>query len=376
MKSSTRIQALFGATLLSIAALAGCDDDDEVIKNSATSKELQILPQASTIQGRDGGQSGLAWGHSVWTFGDTVLNKNDATGDNWHQNSFSITDDTNAADGISKFFERGDSVGAPRYFISPTADEAAFNAAHRGDECETAPCGARFAAWPGAPIFDASKNRAFVFYSLVYAEPGAFNFKGVGSSVALWERYDQEPVRPEVSADSKHPTLLFGEDEPAWGAGALIQGNVLYTLACDGGGNEHECSLARVPTDKVFDRSAWRYFDGEDDWDEDIDDRKTIFEGAPTVTIARNAYLDKFIAVYARPLSNDVVMREARSLTGPWSDPRLLFRAKGTTNGAYDAALHPEYEEQGGKVMYVTYSRPTQEGAFGSEIALERVELY
>ena len=64
-------------------------------------KSADILPQSPKIQGRDGGPSGLVWGHSVWTFGDTILNMNDEAGTNWHHNSFSITDDLNASDNIS-----------------------------------------------------------------------------------------------------------------------------------------------------------------------------------------------------------------------------------------------------------------------------------
>ena len=81
--------------LLILVTLAGCTPDSF----GARAVELGILPQASTIQGRDGGPSGLVWGHSVWSFGDTVLNQNDVEGTNWHHNSFSITDDLAGRDG-------------------------------------------------------------------------------------------------------------------------------------------------------------------------------------------------------------------------------------------------------------------------------------
>src|SRR2546423_11991190 len=110
----------------------------------ASAVEVAVLPQAPTISGRDGGPSGVCWGHSVWSFGDTVLYAPDENGTNWHHNSFSITDDLDGADGIGGFQERTDSVGAPRYFVAPTADEAAFNADHYGDSCRVPPCGARW----------------------------------------------------------------------------------------------------------------------------------------------------------------------------------------------------------------------------------------
>ena len=38
-------------------------------------KEIGIVAQSNLIVGRDGGGSGLLWGRSVWTFGDTVSNR-------------------------------------------------------------------------------------------------------------------------------------------------------------------------------------------------------------------------------------------------------------------------------------------------------------
>ena len=37
------------------------------------------------------------------------------------------------------------------------------------------------------------------------------------------------------------------------------------------------------------------------------------------------------------------------------------------------AAHHAEYEEEDGRVQYITYSRPTDNGWFGAEFALVRV---
>ena len=42
---------------------------------------------------------------------------------------------------------------------------------------------------------------------------------------------------------------------------------------------------------------------------------------------------------------------------------------------AYDTNVHPEYQERGGKIMYVTFSRSNHKGWFGSEFALVKVVL-
>jgi hypothetical protein len=340
----------------------------------ASAVEVGVLPQASTIQGRDGGPSARCFGHSVWTFGDTVLNLQDEIGTNWHHNSFSITDDADASDGITGFSERLDSAGAPRYFIAPTADEAAFNADHYGDACRVMPCGARWAVWPGAPVWDEARSRALVFYGLIYAEPGAFNFHGVGQSVALWSDFSTEPVRPSPSPGATHPTLLFGEGEPAWGTAALIDSGILNVFACDSDGNglEPPCYLAQVPPESVLDRAAWRYWNGSA-FAPAMADRRSLFVGAPSVTVAWNEHLHAYAALYAQPLSNRVVLRTAPALTGPWSDARLLFEARRDPEGAYDSNWHQEFDR--GRDLYVTFSRPNGMGWFGSEFALVRVTL-
>ncbi len=342
----------------------------------AKSMELGVMPQSSKIQGRDGGSSGLVWGHSVWSFGDTVLNLDDDEGSNWHHNSFSITDDVTASDGIDGFSERLDSAGAPAYFLAPTADEDAFNTAHRGDPCAESPCGARWAAWPGPPIWDDAGQRAIIFYGLIYAEPGSFNFHGVGQSVAVWSDYASAPERPVITpgADPNHPTLLFGQDEPAWGTAAVIDGGMLYAFACDSDsdGFSPPCYLAQVAPADLLNHDAWQYWNGST-FTASLDAKRSLFAGAPSVTIAKSAHLGEWTAIYAAPLSNQVMIRTARTLTGPWSDAKLLFTANKNPAGAYDSNWHPEYDD--GANLYVSFSRSNNMGLFGSEFALVQVVL-
>lgn len=375
LRATARPDVLALVLLACLVAGPGCEAPAETAVVSA--EEVFVLEQSERIQGRDGGGSGIAWGWSVWAYGDTVLDIPDEEGETWHHNSFSMTQDLDASDGITGFEEPLDSAGAPRYFVAPTPDEAAFNEAHRGDPCAEEPCGARWAAWPGEPVYDAARDRALVFYGLIYGEPGDFNFRGVGQSIAIWNGLDEQPERPEVSPGAEHPTLLFGEGEPEYGLGATILDDALHCFACGGdGGFERPCTLARVGLDDVLDRTAWEFWDGSR-WSADLARAEPLFDGAPIMTVSFNEHLDRWVAVYSDLISNDVVLRTSPALTGPWSDELLLFTAdRGTSEGwTYDANAHPEYEEDGGRVLYVSYSRPTGEGWFGSELAVVRVEL-
>jgi hypothetical protein len=65
----------------------------------SSAAEIGVVGQSTAIVGRDGGWGVRAFGREVFVFGDTFVTKADATGSSFHSNSYSFTDDTNAADG-------------------------------------------------------------------------------------------------------------------------------------------------------------------------------------------------------------------------------------------------------------------------------------
>lgn len=354
--------------------MMGCSDPAGV--TVIDSKEVFVLPQNAVITGRDGGQSGMLFGKSVWAYGDTVLMSDDAQGTNWHHNSFSFTSDLNASDGMDGFSEPLDAVGAPLYLVPPTDDEETFNVAHRGDNCLEKPCNARFGAWPGQPIFDEKNNRGIIPYGLIYAEPGDFNFRGVGYGFAFWSDFATPPERPIVAEGTTHPTLLFGESEPNYGIAPIIRDGFFYAFSCEGDGFVKPCTLGRVEVDRLQDRSAWHYWDGEE-FVTDRDDADELFDGADIMTLHFNEHVGQWMMIYSGPGTNEAVVRTAPDIWGPYSDTAVLFTGdRKTTEGwTYDMAVHPEFSEENGRILYVSFSRPKGTGWFASEIAVVRVEL-
>ena len=333
--------------------------------------ELGVMEMSPLVRGRDGGYSARLWGRSIWVYGDTILSAADEDGLTWHHNSFSFTDDASAADGLAGFAERPDAAGAPRHVLAPTATERAFNLTHTGDACAE-PCGARYAAWPSALIDDPARDRALLFYGLVYAEPGDFNFRGVGGGIATWEGFDADLTRPEVAPGAEHPTLLFGADEPAFGAAAFTVGEDVLAFGCVLDFLSQRCLLGRVPLDAALDRSAWRFWDGGD-WVVDWRRASFLFDGASMMSVGFNRHLGTWTVIHPVPLTRKVVMRTASAPTGPWSEPIVLFTATTDAEMAYDVLAHAEYEEADGRILYLTHSRPT--GFLASEMALYRIEL-
>ena len=322
------------------------------------------LEQSDLILGRDGGYSVAAWGRSVWTYGDTVLVEPDEEGQTWHTNSVSWTMDDDATDGLSGFVEPTDSTGAPAFFLPFTADEVAFIESHRDTDQ------ARWALWPSATVFDVDRDRVLAFYGKVYAEPGAFNFEGVGQGLAIWEALDAEPVRPSADRVADHPTLMF-DAASRMGDAAVVVGDLLYAYGCPGS-RVKRCVLGRVPLEAALDRSAWR-FHRNGDWVEDIDRAKPLFSAHDILSVHAHAGLDVFVAIYSKPLSNGVMLRTAPAPEGPWSEAVRVFDAEPADSGAapYSALAHAEYDEP--DAIWVTYFRET--APFAGELRLVRVGL-
>ena len=332
--------------------------------------EVGVVGQSELIQGRDGGLSAQLWGVSVWTFGDTVLNVEDEDGQTWHHNSVGWTDDDDPSDGLDPLDEPLDDAGAPRHLLPPTPDEQAFNLAHAGDDCQE-PCGARWATWPGAPVWVPQLDQAVFFYGLIYAEPGDMNFEGEGSSLAFWGGLDETPERPTIDADAEHPDLIWDDSEPGWGLAPTVIGDHLYQLACVSEGLGRPCMLARADVHQLTDHDAWSYWDGEA-YTAELDDAEPVFDGAPILSIFWNDHLGAYLAVYSSPFSEKIVARTAPQLEGPWSREATLFE---DASSPYDAVHHAELDQDGGRVIHVSYSRGTEDAWFSTEHAWVEVEL-
>jgi hypothetical protein len=345
----------------------------------AGATDLGTIPTNPAILGRDGGGSALFGGYSVWLYGDTFLSKPNAEDFTLISDSWSYTSDLNAQGGITGFTERLDSAGAPAMILTNTPVEAAFNAAHNSNNCQASPCGARWALWPGTMVVDPASGNALVFYSLVYALPGSFNFQSVGSSVATWQDFASLPQRPTIDPPvvPAHPDLLFNPNEPGFGSAAFIRGGMLYAYGCgipSGSGFDKGCRLGRVDPANVLNRSAWTYFTGSG-WSSQINQAQSVFSGDSILSVAWNSFLNEYVAVYSQPFSNNVLLRTAPNPEGPWSGPTVAFVAMAPSSGnVYDALAHPEYDDNGGQTIYVSYSRSTP-APFTSEMRLEAVQL-
>jgi len=370
------VLAFLGITVLS----CGCSEGTNGTSMVKSVSEIGALEFPWVVSTRDGGFSVTFKGRSVWVFGDTAL-RDCGLGPAWRASTWSATEDTDASDGIGPFEDTMAADGCPSEFLPFTEEEQAFNDEHFVDCDACAPdcpedCGARFALWPGPIVVRPDTGEALILYTKISARPGLWNFESLGVGLARWGATTLPVERPEVDPGADEPTLLFGPDEPPFVSAALAHEGYLYAYACSVDFLSAPCKLARVEYDHAFKRGAWRYYAGGGGWTPILDEAVTVVDGNPSMTVHWNAHLGAWIAIHSGVVSADVMIHTAPAPEGPWSEAELLFVGDPTgveESWNHGGIAHPEFQEGGGRVEYVTYYRP---GAnFDGEMRLVRVEF-
>jgi uncharacterized protein DUF4185 len=332
----------------------------------ATSGPLGVLDEPPSVINHDKGQSvlyddGAGQRFSYWSFGDTYVDS--ATGsDYWVGNTAARTTDLDMGDNVSTWaYDNVDAAGDPHEAFS-------LPPGYSPDE---------YRVWGGSMAADAQRQRIVAIYHIVDT---AHDSQGYG--VAIWteatDRFEAVPIANP--ADAARPYVLWPAGGPAFNTGMLLDGGFLYAYGCY---STFRCSLARVPLADpaaVADRAAWRFHTAAGgtgcpaaSWSSDLacarplpsaelsvqGSPQPMLGGAAGMSVAWNDHLGRFLAIYTRPVSNDVVYAVADRPEGPWSAPGLI--AQGTASPAgkvnYAGYAHPEYAEEGGRVQYVTYFR-------------------
>ena len=340
--------------------------------------DFGVINQDDNLRGRDGGYSGAHNGRITWVFGDTVTINPNADGQTWFSNSWSAIEPTNVSQGLPQLNLGKDSNDETIELLPFTEAENQFNTLHRDAPGCTEPCGARWALWPGPIVDDPARQRSLVFYQKIKGLPGEFNLNTVGTALAEWPYEADRPVRPVIDETAEHPTVLFPPDSPQLHNAALVEDDVLYAFACERDETVYPCRLSRAPLDQALNPDAWRHATGSGEWSENSSLAVALFHGADIMSVSFNDHLDRYIAVYSKPLSREIVIRSAPTLTGPWTVPTHVANAlpSANTNGwVYDGLSHPLLSTPGDPFIYVTYTRDPGTAWFAREMRLLRVTL-
>lgn len=344
-------------------AMVGCVHSVDAIENMSDGKVPEQLPipsfEASEWHeadqlfqgdphwvGGDGASSvALGNGQILWLFGDSWI---DPTGTNTRQgarmisNSLAIQTGTDPATAFIRFYWNRAADGSPAAIIADELDERHWfgNGVQVGD-------------------------RLILFTNRVRATATGLGFESVGWAAWMVDDPQADPSTWEmVRLDT--PTNPLGV---LVGVATVLQlDNFVYAFGSQDPVKSHPIHAVHWPIQAVGrgelanpqwwagDRLGWVA-------DSSSEPRQPIFEnGQSDLTIHWDEATEQFLAFQTRGFGPaDVMIRAAPKLTGPWSEPRLIYRPAVYYRPnvmIYSAKAHPELA---GADLVLTYATNTFE---------------
>ncbi len=270
------------------------------------------------------------------TFGCCRPESGGAGGGNWRSNALAYSTDRNLEDGLTIDGMITDQHGNARAVLRRLRDDITII--------------------PTAGV--AIGERLYLHYMAVghWGPPGEWTLNRSG-----WAFSDDEGETWEQPRDA-----VWQGDTNFGQAALVVQEDYLYIFGIHGG-RFGGVALARVPTEDVLDMQAYRYWDGEA-WSVSLAAAVEV-ASAPVgeLSVAWNAFLERWIMTYLDEIRRAIVIREAPHLTGPWSVPIEMASADDYP-ALYGAYLHPWASDD-----EVIYFHMSQWGPYN--VALMRARL-
>ena len=279
------------------------------------------------VDGTDLGSMFAAGDTLYIAFGDTFSccrpDGGGAGGKNWRNNTLAYTTDRDLENGI--MFDG---------MITNSRGDARAVLLRRGSDVTLIPT-------YGIAIDD----RLYLHYMAVkeWGPPGEWTLNRSG-----WAYSD------DAGKTWTQPDDAIWQGDTNFGQAALVEHDRYVYVFGIHGGRFGAVQLARVPRDAVLDMDAYEYWDGEA-WGKSLEEAADV-ASAPVgeLSVAWNAYLDRWIMTYLDELRRAIVIREAPELTGPWSQPTEVVSANDYPS-LYGAYLHPWASD--GEVIYFNMSQ-------------------
>jgi hypothetical protein len=174
-----------------------------------------------------------------------------------------------------------------------------------------------------------------------------FGFKLVASWLGHVGNPDEHPDRWVIS----QRRIPWGNEQRLFGSSVLTRGDHCYIYGIVeervGGIARKHMILARAPTERLGDFSAWRFFaDGE--WVAEVECAGRICENvASEFSVSFQPALRQYVLAYSEGgLSENIVIRLSPTPHGPWTSPKRVYQCPEAQRDprlfCYAAKGHPE----------------------------------
>ncbi|RLK59553.1 DUF4185 domain-containing protein [Actinokineospora cianjurensis] len=171
------------------------------------------------------------------------------------------------------------------------------------------------------------------------------NYSGIAVSTDDGETWDKPMSARWINrAERDHPFQM--------GAFALGE-NYLYLLGTPNG-RWGSASLARVAKDDVLDTRAYDYWNGAGWYPRDEFRAVPVMQGnVAELSVIYSVHFGRWLAIHLDEALGALVLRSAKTLTGPWSEGRVIVTSQDSP-GLYGGFIHPASAH--GPVIYFTMS--------------------
>ena len=206
-------------------------------------------------------------------------------------------------------------------------------------------------------------SHAYLFYHRITLLKGVdvfVDFRLDGMGIARADVGDLRFTRLTAPDSTR---LYWKGTEPTFGVFVTPSDGYLYIW----GSLVTGMHLARTRPGSIEDLASYEYLVEAPDlkhpalspfWSKQFQPTGMLFDSVPNeMSAAYNPYLQMYVAFHSLHRENKIVMRRAPRITGPWSNPHVVYRPEKITETdlIYAAKEHPELARENGRVLYVTF---------------------
>ncbi len=201
--------------------------------------------------------------------------------------------------------------------------------------------------WPHHGVRTAGGLYLFFVQMERTEDSGTFGFRPVANWLGQVRNPEEQPAHWTITQHK----IPWGSAKRHFGSFVLCQESYCYifgTVLDEVQGSERrQLILARAPHDRLADFHSWRFFSGGE-WIPEVDRAGRICEDvASELSVSFQPALNRYVLVYTeKGLSEGIVIRLSRNLSGPWSRPVRVYRCPEARQDprifCYAAKGHPE----------------------------------
>jgi hypothetical protein len=316
----------------------------------------QFMDNDVDITGQDAVTSVLLNnGSTFWIFGDTIEGPFDSI------RGFELTEVLSNTGALVPLQDLSDGVREFDYLTDPAGTRA-----RQLIEFVLPEHKARQRLWAihGAQVGE----QLYLFYHKITMDPAldvfeTFTLDGMGVAKAGPDYRFERLIAPDGSRE------WWKGDQPGFGVWVQPHGAYLYLWGSiqPESKSAGDMYLARVRPENIEDLGRYEYLvqaptlaepDLAPEWAPEFTPTGCLFSDVPNeMSSSWNEHLGVFISLTTYQRDNQLVIRTAPELTGPWSEPQVVFRpAKTLPNSLFNAGKeHPEFARDGGRVTYMTF---------------------